>query len=127
MVAAPSVTLPPYHLRCKLPGCNRRRFQEPDGKTHEFCGRTHVQEYAKIHQSSSEGFAFPFLYNIIMPYPNALFPICFKVDILIQGINVVFHGAPDTDMWTQLTAECMTIVAEHMPMRLRERVSYVLS
>ena len=40
----------PDHLRCKYPHCNRKRFQESNGKTHEFCGRTHALEYNRLAQ-----------------------------------------------------------------------------
>ena len=30
---------------CKLSGCNRPCFKEPNGHVHDFCGRTHAREY----------------------------------------------------------------------------------
>ena len=30
---------------CKFPNCLRPRYQEPSGRIHDFCGRTHAQQY----------------------------------------------------------------------------------
>ena len=30
---------------CKFPNCLRPRYQEPSGCIHDFCGRTHAQQY----------------------------------------------------------------------------------
>ena len=32
---------------CKFPGCSRTVFIEQSGKAHEFCGRTHAQQYSQ--------------------------------------------------------------------------------
>ena len=30
---------------CKFPGCVKPCYREPNGRVHEFCGRTHAQQY----------------------------------------------------------------------------------
>lgn len=30
---------------CRLPGCALPRFREPSGRAHDFCGRTHADEF----------------------------------------------------------------------------------
>ena len=30
---------------CKFPGCAKPCYKEPSGRVHEFCGRTHAQQY----------------------------------------------------------------------------------
>lgn len=40
-----SAAVPPDQ-QCKLTGCTRPRYVEPGGRVHDFCGRTHANQYA---------------------------------------------------------------------------------
>ena len=33
---------------CVLPGCSRPRFEDPSGRVHRCCGRTHARELARM-------------------------------------------------------------------------------
>lgn len=44
----PHLVLLPDGERCIYPLCNKRRYKEPDGRVHEFCGRYHANEYKKL-------------------------------------------------------------------------------
>ena len=44
--------------------------------------------------------------------------------IQLWEIPAVYQDAKIRNMWTQLMAECMTIVGVHMPMKHRLRVCY---
>ena len=43
----------PIHTICKLPGCQRPCYVEFDGRVHDFCGRTHAQQYLTERARSS--------------------------------------------------------------------------
>ena len=40
-----SAAVPPDQ-QCKLQGCIRLKYVEPGGRVHDFCGRTHANQYA---------------------------------------------------------------------------------
>ena len=46
------MSFPESHVElpsCKFPGCSRPCYRESYGVVHDFCGRTHAQEYSKLY------------------------------------------------------------------------------
>ena len=39
---------------CKFPGCYKPCFREPGGRVHDFCGRTHAQQYSIASKSTAD-------------------------------------------------------------------------
>ena len=37
----------PSHGVCKLPGCNKPRYIENNGRPYDFCGKSHAEEYRR--------------------------------------------------------------------------------
>jgi ribA/ribD-fused uncharacterized protein len=42
---------------CKYPGCSRPCYRESYGRVHDFCGRTHAQEYSRIYGGYGMGYS----------------------------------------------------------------------
>ena len=80
-VAAP---LLPDGIRCKYPHCNKRRYQEDSGKMHEFCGRFHATEFAKLGNQDGGKWQFDMQKYVTIIFFYFILMYCFLQLLLYQ-------------------------------------------